>query len=78
MTESSEALICEKLDRLSALVALEAIEGKSQIDQIELLRRAGYQPKEIAQLIGTTSNTVSVSLSKLRNKGNGKKKAVKA
>jgi hypothetical protein len=34
-----------------------------QPEQISLLNRAGFRPIEIAALLGTTSNTVSVQLS---------------
>ena len=35
-------------------------------EQIELLSKSGFQPKEIAELIGTTPNTVRVGLAALR------------
>lgn len=58
--------IIEKLDILIRLVATELVQGKSQRDQIELLSKANLQPREIADLIGTTSNTVSVNLTAIR------------
>jgi len=56
----------EKMDTLIKLVACGLIADKSQREQIEMLSRIGLSPKEIAGLIGTTSNTVSVILTGLR------------
>ena len=56
----------EKMDTLIKLVACGLIADKSQREQIEMLSRIGLPPKEIAGLIGTTSNTVSVILTGLR------------
>jgi len=65
MEQSSRALE-EKMDTLIKLVACGLISDKSQREQIEMLSRIGLSPKEIAGLIGTTSNTVSVILAGLR------------
>jgi len=56
----------EKMDTLIKLVACGIIADKSQREQIEMLSRIGLPPKEIAGLIGTTSNTVSVILAGIR------------
>jgi|GEM_PF-634294 len=59
--------ISGKLDTLIRLSALSLVKGiKTQKDQIALLSDAGFQPKEIADILGTTSNTVSVTLSAIR------------
>ena len=65
--------IVERLDILTKLFAIGLVVGKPQRDQIELLSKAGLQPREIAELIGTTSNTVSVNLTAIR-KANKKRK----
>jgi len=44
----------------------------TQSKKIDLLNGAGFGPKEIADIIGTTSNSVSVALHKLKNKGTKK------
>jgi DNA-binding NarL/FixJ family response regulator len=59
--------------RIANLLALQLVIGKPQPEQIALLSAAGYSPSEIARLIGTTRNTVSVTLSQ-RRKGKSKKK----
>ena len=60
--------LCARLDRITRLVAVSLTSGKTQSQQCLLLQRAGFQPKEIAGLIGTSPNTVSVTLSKLRRR----------
>jgi DNA-binding CsgD family transcriptional regulator len=40
--------------------------GQTQKDQILALSTAGFGPKEIAELLATTSNTVNVALSTSR------------
>lgn len=52
--------------RLTNLLALLLVQERKQPDQIVLLSRAGYRPTEIAALIGTTPNTVSVQLSNMK------------
>jgi DNA-binding CsgD family transcriptional regulator len=58
--------ITQKLDRLIRLVALGLVDGKKQREQIDLLARSGLPPREIADLLGTTANTVSVTMVQLR------------
>jgi len=55
-----------KLDILVRLIAIWLCGEKSQTEKIGILASAGLQPKEIADIIGTTSNTVSVALSTLK------------
>lgn len=52
-----------KYMRLMALATLEAQPLKRQIS---LLSKAGFGPSQIADLLGTTSNTVNVRLSEMR------------
>jgi DNA-binding NarL/FixJ family response regulator len=64
MTENQE--IIRRLDSLIRLVAVGVCAEKTQRDSIEILDRAGLGPKEIAEFLGTTPNTVSVSLSAIK------------
>ncbi len=73
MNEDSK-MIVERLDVLTKLVAAGLVVGRPQRDQIELLSKAGLQPREIAELIGTTSNTVSVNLTAIRKAKKKRKK----
>jgi uncharacterized SAM-dependent methyltransferase len=58
----------QKMDVLIRLLALNMTADKSQGEQIVLLNKAKFQPKEIAEFIGTTPNSVRVSLSKMRRR----------
>jgi len=79
MNESKENEILQELQRISKLLALTVTrELKQQTEKIELLSSIGFQPKKIADLIGTTPGTVSVALVGIRKKaqtGKGKKAA---
>jgi len=73
-----DAKILEKLDTLVKLTVLNTIKDKEYKDQVELLSSIGFQPKEIADMLGKTSNSVRVTLSNLRkDKKTKKEKKVK-
>lgn len=60
--------------KLVNLLALLLVQERKQPEQIALLNRAGFRPAEIASLLGTTPNTVSVQLSiQKRDKGSTRK-----
>jgi DNA-binding CsgD family transcriptional regulator len=67
-TDHSRELL-QRLDKIARLIAVSIIADRKQRDQIRILWRAGLQPKEIADLLGTTRNTVSVELSAMRRAG---------
>ena len=71
MTDAVAKEISDKLDLLVSLMAISVLDGKPQEEQIELLGKASLAPKDIAALVGTTPNTVSVTLSKMK-KGKAK------
>ena len=54
--------------KLVNLLALILVQERKQPEQISLLNRAGFRPMEIAALLGTTSNTVSVQISLQKQK----------
>ena len=58
--------LIERVDRLIRVAALSLVENRKQKDQIRVLTLAGFKPTEIAELLGTTPNTVSVAISVLR------------
>ncbi len=68
MTESQYQELSKRLDLLTRIMALSLIIDKKQQDQFILLSKAGFQPKEIAEIVGTTAHTVSVTLSMHRRK----------
>ena len=55
--------------RLVNLLALIAVKGEKQADQILILASAGFTPAEIATLLRTTANNVSVTLYNAKTKG---------
>ena len=66
MNEDNEVL--EELRKITKLLVVLVTEDMKQKDQIRKLDRVGFQPKEIAELIDTTPNTVRVALHDIRKK----------
>ncbi|MCC7407303.1 MAG: hypothetical protein IT442_04480 [Phycisphaeraceae bacterium] len=59
--------------KLLRLLGLMLVQERQQAEQIRLLGRVGFKAPEIASMLETTSNTVSVTLSKQR-RNNGENK----
>lgn len=57
-------VVALQLERIARLLALLATKGEPQANQILLLNAIGFSASEIASLLGTTSNTVSVTVYK--------------
>ena len=74
MNDKQFELINDKLDKLVKLFGIQVLDGKDVTEQIRMLSNVGLQPKEIAEITGKTSNQVSVTLNKLKNKKKGKGK----
>jgi DNA-directed RNA polymerase specialized sigma24 family protein len=74
MPQTTEQLIATKLDQLLRIVALMATRDLKQRDRIAILNQAGLQPKDIANLLGTSSNTVRVELVALRKSRSARKR----
>jgi hypothetical protein len=70
MEHDSNLELSVKLDRVLRLLAIIAVRGMPQMAQIATLNRAGFSPKEIAGIIGTTANTVRVALVGIRRAEN--------
>lgn len=61
--------ISGKLDVLIRLSALNLVKDtKTQKEQIALLSESGFFPKQIADILGTNSNVVSVTLNAIKKK----------
>jgi len=58
--------IVERLDKLIRIVALSSTKGLTSTEKISMLHHAGFAPKDIAEILGTTSNVVNVRLSEMR------------
>ena len=63
----NDELIVE-IKKLNKLLILLLTKDLTQNDKILFLNDSGYTPKEISKLIGTTSNTVSVTINKLKKR----------
>lgn len=72
MNKTTEEEILQELRRISKLLSLTVTRDLMQKEKIELLANVGFQPKEIADLIGTTPHTVSVTLFDIRKKAKKK------
>jgi DNA-directed RNA polymerase specialized sigma24 family protein len=66
MPKEREIALEEKLDRTLRLLGLIAVRGLPQMQQIAILSRVGFSPKEIADIASTTPNTVRVALVSIR------------
>ena len=62
--------------RLVKLLGLLLVSERQQNEQIGLLGRAGFKSAEIAEMLGTTRNTVSVELSNQRKARPSKKGSI--
>ena len=70
MGEKQLEEINDKLDKIVRLLAQGLLKDmKFQKEKILMLYSIGYRPLEIAQLLGTSSNTVNVTLSEARKEG---------
>ena len=57
-----------ELKKMNKILALLLVKDMEQNDKIKALSKSGFQPKDIADLIDTTANTVSIILSRSRKK----------
>jgi len=55
-----------KLDQMLKLAAMQVTANMKQTQAIQMLNTAGFDRKFIAELLGTTPNTVSVTLAKAK------------
>ena len=73
--EQFEQLV-SRLDTLIKIAAINAFQGKSRADVIGILSELGFQNRDIAMILGTTSTyvaTVKYALKKQRKKKLSKK-----
>ncbi|MEX2193018.1 MAG: hypothetical protein WD717_06535 [Nitrosarchaeum sp.] len=72
MKSSDDTTLKEISNKLDVLIKLSAInlvkDTKTQREQIALLSDSGFQPKQIANILGTTNNVVSVTLTSIKKK----------
>lgn len=68
MDKNFEKEVLRKFDTVIKLLTISSLKGEKQLEKIKILSGEGLPPKEIADLIGTSANTVSVALNKIKNK----------
>lgn len=56
------------MERMNKLLAMNLVKGLQLREKVASLDFAGFQPKEIAKIVGKTPNHVSVILHELRKK----------
>ncbi len=61
------------LDRATNVLALMLVKGMKSGEAILTLSRAGFQAREVAEMLGTSANTVSVTLYQAKQAGKKKK-----
>ncbi len=77
-TKTKNDEILEELRRITKILAKTATRDQTQKEQIKTLSDVGFQPKEIAELLGTTGNTVNVALSAMRKSKKSSEKVKKS
>ena len=70
MNKDFEKEVLKKFDTVIKLLTISSLKGEKQLEKIKILSGEGLPPKEIADLLGTSANTVSVALNKLKKKTN--------
>lgn len=66
MEESLQKSILHELRMIKRVLAYDMVANDKQASQISKLNSVGFQPKEIADILGTTANTVNVTLNRLK------------
>lgn len=74
MDETQFNELMRKMDILIKLASFDAMKGRSKTDQILRLSDLGFDNKEIAEIVGTTSLTVRVTKSTRKKKKSRKKR----
>jgi DNA-directed RNA polymerase specialized sigma24 family protein len=66
MDEQQFTQLSNKMDTIIKLLALNAVEGKQLKDQVAILSSFGFQPKQIAEMLGKNPSSIRVMLHRLR------------
>lgn len=63
-----DAAIAERLDRIADLLAVSLVRDLEREEKFRLLSAVGYSPNRIGELLGIRGNTVSVALTRMRQR----------
>lgn len=58
--------LLQEMKKMNRLLVVMATKDLQQNEKIALLSSAGFAQKEIAEFVGTTSNTVNTTLNRLK------------
>lgn len=61
--------ILNEIKKLNKLLVLILMKDFKKNEKILFLNSSGFPPKEIAEILGTTSNSISVTLNRLKKRG---------
>lgn len=68
MDDKQFETLSKKLDTLIAIAAVNAVSGKSLIEQVSLLNSIGLRPFEIVSILNKPANVVRAALSDARKR----------
>lgn len=60
------AELTNEIKKMNKLLVVMVTKDLSQVEKIKTLAKAGFGQKEIAELIGTSANTVGVTLNRIK------------
>lgn len=72
MSEGDLNALISRIDRLTKVIALNAVKEKVPLDQVNTLDSLGFTQTEIAAVTGMSQGNVSKILKKLHGKSSGK------
>jgi DNA-binding MarR family transcriptional regulator len=72
MSEGDFKTLISRIDRLTRVIALDAIKEKAPQDQVKTLDSLGFTQTEIAAVTGMSQGNVSKILKKLHGNSSGK------
>ena len=64
--EKQFQILSSKIDTIIRLLALNTVKGKEMKEQVVLLSSSGFQPKDIADILGKRSSHIRVILHRQR------------
>jgi DNA-binding NarL/FixJ family response regulator len=67
----------ERISKILAGMLLRDVEEADQKVKIKRLKQCGFDNTEIAQMLGTTRNTVGVAVHSLKKTGKGKRRTAR-
>ena len=73
MTEMKNEDILGEVRRITKLIAYMAVRDQDSKEQVEVLYNIGFQPKEIAGVLGKNPSTIRSALQSIKGRSKAKK-----